>query len=111
MNVIFSYSHWEKFRIMYLYLDQIKKKEREVQRHLLIQVYTGLKDFLMGITLPPFIVFLKNLTFLLFLVKCAITQVRCFKKWKNSKCIFSDLLRDTSHCGSHSSDKGSKILV
>jgi len=37
--------------------------------------------------------------------KCAIAQVRCFKKWKNSKCIISDLLRDTSRCRRHAWDK------
>jgi len=56
-------------------------------------------------------VFLKNLTFLLFSAKCAIAQVRCFKKWKNSKCIISDLLRDISRCRRHAWDKESKILA
>jgi len=43
--------------------------------------------------------------------KCAIAQVRCFKKWKNSKCIISDLLRDISRCRRHTWDKESKILA
>jgi len=43
--------------------------------------------------------------------KCAIAQVRCFKKWKNSKCIISDLLRDISRCRRHAWDKESKILA
>jgi len=37
-----------------------------------------------------------------------IAQVRCFfKKWKNSKCIISNLLRDISR---HAWDKEIKIL-
>jgi hypothetical protein len=44
-----------------------KKKKQEVNRHYLTQDYTSLRDFLMGIVVHPFIVFLKNLTFLLFL--------------------------------------------
>jgi len=45
-------------------------------------------------------------------VKCEIAQVRCFKKkWKNSKCIISDLLRDISRCRCHAWDKESKILA
>ena len=43
--------------------------------------------------------------------KCAIAQVRCFKKWKNSKCIISDLFRDISRCRRHAWDKESKILA
>jgi len=44
-------------------------------------------------------------------VKCAIAQVRCFKKWKNSKCIISNLLRDITRCRSHEWDKESKIIA
>jgi len=43
--------------------------------------------------------------------KCAIAQVRCFKKWKNSKCIISDLLRDISRWRCHVWDKKRKILA
>jgi len=42
--------------------------------------------------------------------KCVIAQVRCFKKWKNWKCIISDLLRDISRCRRHAWDKESKIF-
>ena len=34
-------------------------------------------------------------------VKCAIAQVKCFKKWKNSKYNSSYLLRDISRYGRH----------
>ena len=40
-----------------------------------------------------------------------IVQVRCFKKWKNSKCIITDLLRDISSCRRHVWDKENKILA
>ena len=33
------------------------------------------------------------------------------KKWKEWKCIFSDLLRDISRCRRHAWDKESKILA
>jgi len=84
-NVIFSYGNWASFVLYtYTWIKQQTKKEREVHRHWLIQNSTGLKDFLMGIALHPFIVFSKELNILL----------KCFKKWKNSKCVISDLLWD-----------------
>ena len=70
-----------------------------------------MKDFLKGIALPPFIVFLKKLNVPPLSAKCAIAKVRCFKKWKNSKCIISDLLRDISRCRHHAWDKEGKILA
>ena len=42
---------------------------------------------------------------------CSGKVVRCFEKWKNSKCIISDLLRDISRCRRHAWDKESKILT
>ena len=67
----------------------------------------------MGIALHSFIVFLKNLTFLLFQRNVRLLRVRCFKKkkWKNSNCIISDLLRDISRCKRHAWDKERKILA
>ena len=50
----------------------------------------------------------KELNVLPLSAKCSIAQVRCFKKWKNSKCIISDLLRDISRCRRHAWDKESK---
>jgi len=43
--------------------------------------------------------------------KCIIVLVMCFKKWKNTKCIFSDLLKAISHYRRHAWDIESKILV
>ena len=67
--------------------------------------------FLKGIALLSFIVFLKNINVPPLSVKCAIAQVRCFKKWKNSKCIISDLLSDISRWRRPVWDKESKILA
>jgi len=53
----------------------------------------------------------KELNILPLSEKCAISQVKCFKKRKNSKCIISDLLRDISRCKRHVWDKESKILA
>jgi len=64
----------------------------------------------MGIVLHSCIVFLKNLTFLLFWAKCAIAQIKCFKKWKNLNFIISVLLRDISRCKRQVQDKESKNL-
>ena len=61
-----------------------------------------------GIVLHLFIVFLKELNIPPLQAKYMIAQVRCFfKKWKNSKCIISNLLRDISR---HAWDKERKIL-
>jgi hypothetical protein len=38
-----------------------------------------------------------------------VTWVRCFKKWKNSNRIISDLLKDISRCRRHVWNKESKI--
>jgi len=65
----------------------------------------------MGIALHPFIVFLKNLAFLLFQWNVQLLRKGVLKKWKNSKCTISDLLRDISGCRRHVWDKESIILV
>jgi len=43
--------------------------------------------------------------------KYEIAQVRCYKKWKYSKYILSNLFRDISRCRRHAWDKKSKILA
>jgi len=67
-----------------------------------------LKDFLKGIAFASFYCVSKELNVPPLSAKCAIAQVRYYKKWKNSKCIISDLLRDISCCRRHEWDKESK---
>ena len=72
-----------------------------------------MKDFQKGNSFTSLYCVSKELNVPPLSAKCAIAQVRCFfKKWKNSKCIISDLLRDISRCRSHAWDKKeSKILA
>ena len=70
-----------------------------------------MKDFLKGNSFTSLYCVSKELNIPPLLAKCAIAQVRCFKKWKNLKCIISDLLRDISRCKRHAWDKESKILA
>jgi len=70
-----------------------------------------LKDFLKRIALLPLYCAPKELNVPSLSAVWAIVQVRCFKKWKNSKCIISNLLRDISRCRRHAWDKESKNLA
>ena len=64
----------------------------------------------MRIALQPLYCVFQELNISPLSLKCAIVQVRCFKKWKNSKCIISVLLRDISGCRLYVWDKERKIL-
>ena len=65
----------------------------------------------MGIPLHPLYCVSKELNIPPLSAECAIAQVRCFKKWKNSNCIISALLKNISSCRRHPWDKESNILA
>jgi len=78
---------------MHLYLD-LTKIEREVTQTLVKSGLYWIEGFSKGNSFTTLYCVSKELNIPPLSAKCAIAQVRCFKKWKNSKCIISDLLRD-----------------
>ncbi|ORX77186.1 hypothetical protein BCR32DRAFT_283439 [Anaeromyces robustus] len=86
-----------------------------------IKTLFSIQDFFLKNDLIPiplketlFIAFKNNSIFLHFLVnvlgKCALAQVRCFNKWKDSNCIISKLVNNVSTTRKWTWDKESKIL-
>jgi len=91
-------------------LGSNKDRTRSTQILVNLGLY-WIEGFSKGNTFTSFYCVSKELNVPPLSVKCAIAQVRCFKKWKNSKCIISDLLRNISRCRHHAWDKESKILA
>ena len=104
------YSNWTKVSYHVPLLGSNKERTRSTQT----LVYSGLywiEGFSKGNSFTSLYYVSKELNIPPLSTKFAIAQIRCFKKWKNSKCIISDLLRDISRCRHYAWDKESKILV
>ena len=96
---------------MHFYLGQTKLRTENYTDTRKIQDYTGSKVFSNGNSFTSLYCVSKELNIPLLSAKCAIAQVRCFKKWKNSNCIISALLKNISSCRCHPWDKESNILA
>ena len=75
---------------MLLSLVQIRADVLKLKK-LLIEDFIGVTDLNLAILLLVSMILLRELRIPPLSAVCAISQLRCFRKWKNSSCIINHL--------------------